>query len=307
MTDQKKFISMDTMVTIKVVSQQKRQRINDAIDEAAAVFYKIERICSRFNPQSELMRLSSHPRMKIPVSPILFQALKLAVETARETDGALDPTIGRKMEKRGFDKNYLSGEKISSPFADAEKVTYKDILLNEQKRTVWLKKPMVIDLNAVVKGMAVDMAAKVLSDSGFDQFIVEAGGDIYVSGKNEHHEPWKIGIRNPIDRDQLLGSVRLSNMGICTSGNYERLSTLIPGEYHLIDPGKGKSPKDIVSCTIIAPFAMLADAFSTAAYVMGSVRGIKKMEELNLDCLMITRSLEKVFTNKLKEKWSWIE
>lgn len=296
---------MDTTVTIKIVSQQKTNKIDQAIDEAAGFFYKIERTCSRFDPDSELMQLSRHAGKSVSVSPLLYQAVKFAVETARETGGAFDPSIGRSMERRGFDKNYLSGEKVRSTFADTERATYEDLSFDEENREVLLKKPMVIDLSAVAKGMAIDVAAKAIRDEGFVNFIINAGGDIYAAGHNVREKPWKIGIRNPARRSEWIGSVRLSNAAICTSGDYERPSKVLPGENHLLDPHRNQSPENIASCSVIAPFAMLADAFSTASFIMGIDKGLKKMEEMNLDCVMITRSLDVRSTNKFKEKWSW--
>lgn len=306
-SDEKKFICMDTTVLIKILSQQKTDKVDQAIDEAARFFYKIERTCSRFDPDSELMRLSRRTGESVGVSPLLYQAVKFAVETARETDGAFDPSIGRSMEQRGFDRNYLSGKTVRSTFADSEKTSYKDLLLDGKRRKILLKKPMVIDLNAVVKGMAVDVAAKAVRNKGFVHFIINAGGDVYAAGLNEQERPWKIGIRNPVRRSEQIGSIRLSDAAICTSGDYERPSKVLPGQNHLLDPHKDRSPGNIASCSVIAPFAMLADAFSTASFIMGSNRGLKKMEEMHLDCVMVTRSQDVRATNKFKEKWSWNE
>lgn len=306
MIDTRMFICMDTTVTIKVVSDQEEQ-IDDVIKEAVRNFYQIERICSRFDQDSELMHLCQRAGEMVSVSSILYQAIKFAVETAEETGGAFDPTIGRMMEQRGFNSNYLSGARMCSTFAETSNVSYKDISMIDEKMGIYLKKPMVIDLNAVVKGMAVDLAVKTMRDAGFNNFIINAGGDIYASGHNEQNEPWKIGIRNPSNRETWIGFVRLSDQAICTSGDYERPSTITPGENHLLNPLRHKSPRELSSCTVISPFTMLADAFSTAASVMGTDKGIKKMEEMQLDCLMLTHSSERYYTKNFKENVSWTE
>lgn len=298
---------MDTTVTIRINSDQKMKKIGESIDKAAGFFYKVERTCSRFDPNSELMQLSYHAGEKMSVSPLLYQAVRFAVETARETGGAFDPSIGRMMERRGFDKNYLSGNKVQSTFADVEKGSYKDLSFDDGKKEILLNKPMVIDLNAVAKGMAIDVAARAIKEDGFADFIINAGGDIYAAGLNEQRKPWKIGIRHPLNRQEWIGSVRLSNAAICTSGDYERPSKVRPGENHLLDPHRNESPENMASCSVIAPYAMLADAFSTASFIMGFEKGLKKMNEMALDCLMINRSLDVHSTNKFKEKWSWNE
>ncbi|WKB37284.1 FAD:protein FMN transferase [Terrilactibacillus sp. S3-3] len=252
-----------------------------------------------------MTQLLRHPKKRIKASPLLFQAIKFGLEVARETNGLFDPTIGRQMEKRGFNENYLSGEKMDSTFADGTHPSYKDVILNESDRTVYLKKPLVIDLGAIAKGMAIDLAAKVLKP--FPGFIVDAGGDIYAGGKNERNRPWRIGIKHPIKPAEVIviGSIGLSDAAICTSGSYERISPLISNEHHLFNPLIGGSPSKMVSCTVIAPFAILADAFSTASFVMGVPRGLEQMKKMHLGGLMITSSLNLYMTDQFKETWLW--
>ncbi|WP_241654780.1 FAD:protein FMN transferase [Sporolactobacillus shoreae] len=301
----KRFICMDTVVTIQIISGESKDHLDAEIDKAVAMFYQVERICTRFDPESELMKLSSQTGVWVSVSRILYSAIRFAVETARETGGAFDPSIGRKQEQRGFNENYLSGKTISSEFADVENTSYRDIIIDDKRQAVLLKKQMVIDLGAVAKGLAIDLAAQELHARSYKNFLINAGGDLYASGSDENGEPWIVGIRHPIRNRELAGTIRLTDAAICTSGDYERLSPVLPGENHILDPHKNQSPDVLASCTVIAPFAMLADSFSTAAFVMGMDSGVRKMEKMNLDCLMISRSMSFVSTKKFKEKWSW--
>ncbi len=296
---------MDTFVTIKIISGENQSKTDDSIDRGVALFYKVERICSRFDPETELMKLSSQTGRSVAVSPILYSAVKFAVETARETGGAFDPSIGRKLERRGFNKNYLSGHIVSSDFIEDDHAGYRDIILDDRNHSILLKKPMIIDLGGVAKGLAIDLAAEEIRTIGYSDFLINAGGDLYASGHDENGKDWTIGIRHPMRRNELVGTVQLTDAAICTSGDYERPSPVLPNENHLLDPFNGKSPDSLVSCTVIAPFAMLADTFSTASFVMGPESGIKKMEEMDLDCLMFTRSMTHVSTNNFKEKCSW--
>ncbi|RYL97970.1 FAD:protein FMN transferase [Sporolactobacillus sp. THM7-7] len=307
MVYQETFIAMDTTIMMTVVSDAAERTIDRSVRRAARCFYQIEQVCSRFDTDSELMRASRRTGVPVRVSPILYHAMKFAVEAAAETGGALDPTIGRKMELRGFRRNYLSGKPVCSAFAENAGVTFRDLVLNDEKMEMTLKKPMVLDLNAVAKGLAVDQAAKILRNAGFLHFMINAGGDIYAAGQNERHESWTIGIRDPLDPEKLAGTVRLSDAAICTSGHYERPSPVMPGESHLLDPRSGRSPGMIVSCSVIAPFAMLADAFSTAALVMGPETGIEKLEYMCLDGLMIGCTSRRLFTKNFKEHTLWNE
>ncbi|OPH46719.1 hypothetical protein BC351_14655 [Paenibacillus ferrarius] len=102
-------------------------------------------------------------QIKTPVriSPFLFEPLKFALEVAKWTNGLFDPAVGKAMEDIGFNQHYLSEEIILSYSSDS--ATYRDIILNEQDRTLYLRKPLVIDLGAVAKGFAIDLAANELS------------------------------------------------------------------------------------------------------------------------------------------------
>lgn len=119
-----------------------------------------------------------------------------------------------------------------------------------------------IDTSGLVKGWAIDNAAKLLKDNGIENFYIEAGGDIQAEGLNTDGEPWRVGIRNPFDIDDIIKVVELSSKGIATSGTYIR------GQ-HIYDPS-GNRPQDIVSLTVIAPNIFEADRFATAAFAMGS-------------------------------------
>jgi len=130
-----------------------------------------------------------------------------------------------------------------------------------------------IDPSGIVKGWAIFNAASLLKEHGFQNFYVDAGGDIQVSGKNEKGTDWTIGIRNPFNRDEIVKVVRLVNKGVATSGLYIR------GQ-HIYNPHKPTMPiTDIASMTVIGPNVYDADRFATAAFAMG-VKGIQFIEKL---------------------------
>lgn len=298
---EKTSISMDTLVSIQIVSSSmSRQRSGELIDSAMAAFYDVERICSRFDPESELMQLARHAGEPIPVSPVLFEAIRFACTMAEMTSGKFDPTVGRQQELFGFNRHYLSGTIIDTAYASTD-VSYRDITLDESLRTVMLQKPLVIDLGAVAKGLAIDMAARILRDvPAVEGFIVNAGGDVYVAGVNERSEPWRIGIRHPQNRDEVICTVRLTDTALCTSGSYERKSPLSEGTHHLLLPGLGESQNEVISCSVIAPYAMMADALSTAAFVLGPIEGMTFMTSSNVDGLMMNADMELKMTKHMK-------
>ncbi|GER86103.1 FAD:protein FMN transferase [Dictyobacter vulcani] len=130
----------------------------------------------------------------------------------------------------------------------------------------------VCDPSGIVKGWAIHNAAHKLRERGWQNFYIDAGGDVEVAGTKDGH-PWKIGIRNPFNRNQNVKILTLSDQGIATSG------TAIRGQ-HIYNPYQPASPlEDIVSLTVIGPNVYEADRFATAAFAMGK-EGIVFIEKL---------------------------
>ena len=151
----------------------------------------------------------------------------------------------------------------------------------------------MIDLNAVVKGMAMDLAARELAP--FRDFVIDAGGDVLASGTNPRGEPWTIGIRHPREPGRVLQALEAHDVAVCTSGDYERLRLDGDG-HHLMDPRSGRSATSLASATVIASSAMVADALSTAAFVLGPVEGIALLERHGVEGLLVTPALERFAT-----------
>jgi thiamine biosynthesis lipoprotein len=283
-------IYMDTVVDIKVVTEGTNADAEEKINCAFQAFQKVEQACSRFSESSELMRATQAVGIPVEISPLLFEPLQYALEMAQWTEGLFDPTVGKLMELHGFNRHYLTGERIES--LSAPNVSYQDIELNRNAHTLLLRKPLVIDLSAVAKGFAIDLAANELKE--FKGFVVNAGGDLYAGGTDECGDPWKVGIQHPNQQETVIETIDITNAAICTSGSYERKSKAMPEIHHIIDPKTKCSPNQWVSVSVIAPFAMMADAFSTAAFVMGNNDGKRLLEESDLQGLLIKPDLQMV-------------
>jgi len=153
---------MGTVVTIGVIGRGGSQ-VEQSVERAFDWFQQIENVCTRFEQQSEVMQLAAQPGVAAPVSAILFEAVRFALAVAEQSSGAFDPTVGRAMEDRGFNQEYKSRRAIHTDLPLAESVTYRDVLLDSDRRTITLLRPLLLDLGAVAKGLAIDMAAKELA------------------------------------------------------------------------------------------------------------------------------------------------
>jgi thiamine biosynthesis lipoprotein len=257
-------VLMGTLVTIHVVTPD-TPGSNEALDRAFGWFHEIEARCTRFDEASELKQLTTRAGVPVPVSSILFEAIRFAVTVAEDTSGAFDP--------------------VHQPLERLEPApTYRDIEIDTARQTIAVRRPLTLDLGAVAKGLAVDAAARELQP--FKNFAIDAGGDLYLGGVNEQGVPWSVGIRHPRLDGRLIDSLRVSDKAVCTSGDYER------GD-HIVDPRAGTSPAAIASVTVVAPTAMLADALGTAAFVLGPVEGIGLLTRHGVEGLIVTPALER--------------
>jgi thiamine biosynthesis lipoprotein len=158
-----------------------------------------------------------------------------------------------------------------------------------------------INPSGLVKGWAIHNAAELIRKNGFENFCVEAGGDIEVGGKNSEGKLWAIGIRNPFKPEEIVKILYLENKGVATSGIYFRGA-------HIYNPHKpGAEIKNIASLTVIGPNIYEADRFATAAFAMGEqgilfLKNLPGFEAYQIDLhgrAVFTGGLEKYLSPKL--------
>jgi thiamine biosynthesis lipoprotein len=135
-----------------------------------------------------------------------------------------------------------------------------------------------LDPSALVKGWSVERAAAMLTAAGARNFFVGAGGDVAVRGRAVGEERWRVGIRHPDIADRVAAVFEVEGGAVATSGAYERGA-------HITDPRTGEAARGLLSMTVVGPSLTYADAFATAAYVMGEagaawIAGIPEYEAL---------------------------
>src|ERR1700683_354981 len=154
---------MGTLVTIQVVGHDatagERGARDVAIERAFDWFRQVEACCSRFDPSSEVRRLSANIGIATTVSEMLFRAIEFACALAAETDGAFDPTVGGRMAALGFDRHYRTSERTALAVEPGDHVSYRDVEVDLDRRTITVARPLQLDLGAVAKGLAIDLAA----------------------------------------------------------------------------------------------------------------------------------------------------
>jgi thiamine biosynthesis lipoprotein len=218
------------------------------------------------------------------VHPDVFEVIELALHYAELSGGAFDPAIGPLVSlwDIGGDEPRLPSEEEIDALRPL--VNWRDVELDREKLTVFLKKPgMALDLGAIAKGYAADEAAAVLQKRRIKRAIIDLGGNILVYGEKRDRSPWRVGIQNPLDsRGSYIGILEIGDQTVVTSGVYERFFEADGVRYHHILSPTGGYPvrNGLLSVSIVTRRSIDADALSTAVFVLGYERGRALVESL---------------------------
>ncbi len=267
--------------------------------QVEAVLSRVNSAMSTYQTDSSISLFNNSPTTDWFVVPEEFAYVaEVALQIASDTNGAFDPTVGPLVNRWGFGKDQSDAppeaEEITSLLAQ---VGYESLQVDVDKKAVKKSNAeLQVDLNAIAKGYAVDLLAEVVAGLGYGNFLVEIGGELRVSGKNNKAQPWRVGVESPTigatgTEDPPIGLL-LEHGGVATSGDYRNAFESDGVRYsHLIDPRNGSPVSHkLASVTIVADTAMRADAWATALMVLGPDEGLKVAESRGIAAYFIERA-----------------
>ncbi len=257
--------AMNTLITITVKSRHPEKDAKAAIQEVKRIDY----LMSTTRLSSDVAKINSaRAGEEVKVCKEVYSLIELAVDISQKTQGAFDISINPLSVLWNINSPNPNVPKEDDIESALSKVNYKDIVLNPEKQTVMLKKDaMTISLGAIAKGYAADCAAKLLKQRSVSEAIVDLGGNIYVVGAQK-----TVGIQTPFKkRGEYFTSCKVCDKSVVTSGAYERYFKKEDKVYHhILNPAYGyPAYSGIKSATVISKNSALADALSTAIYVLG--------------------------------------
>jgi thiamine biosynthesis lipoprotein len=280
----------------------------EAAEAVFAEFRRLDAMMTTWTEDSEVSRINAAAGVKaVKVSDETFAVIARAQEISKRSKGIFDITVGAFQGLWKFDEDR---DGTVPDAAEVKKrlalVGWKHIVLDKKKRTVRLKKKgMKITLGGIAKGYAVDRAAKILWDRGFVDFILQAGGDMYVSGK-KGDKTWAVGIRDPRGkRDDSFALAPVENHSFSTSGDYERfvLTADKIRYHHILDPRTGFPAKASRSVTVFAKDAFTADAWSKVLFILGADEAMALVEKLDdFEAVWVTADNQVKMSSGLKDK-----
>jgi thiamine biosynthesis lipoprotein len=230
---------------------------------------RIERLLSKYDPHSETSRLNRYGELK--ASAETFFIIKKSKEFWQLTSGAFDITVAPLVDLWGF-SNHEPKLPSDTQIKETLKLVGSDkIILHENDNVIKFRfRGMKIDLGAIAKGYAIDLAVTRLKAAGVKSCLINAGGQVYALG-DKSGSPWKIALQDA-RKPEIAGTLEIDNESVATSGDYEQFFFKDGKRYcHIIDPRTGyPADSGITSATVIEKSALHADALSTSAFITGS-------------------------------------
>ena len=255
-----------------------------AFDAVFAEFERLDRLMSVWKEGSDVTRVNAAAgRAPVRVSAETLEVLTVARQASDWTDGKFDVTFGALSGLWKFDQD--QDGTIPSRAAVAARlpdVDYTALDIDPAAGTAFLRRPgMRVHLGGVGKGYAMDRSAAILRARGFNDFMIQSGGDLFVSGRRGDRS-WRLGIRDPRGpAERSFAALDLTDGTFSTSGDYERFFIKDGVRYHhILDPDLGEPARLCRSVTIVARTGVLADVLSTGVFVLGPDKGMALIERL---------------------------
>ena len=272
------------------------------IESAVEEIQRIETLLTTFNESSETNLINQNAGISpAQVSKEIFNLISRSQRISELTQGAFDITYGS-IDKRfwNFDVNMTELPDAELAKQSVSLVNYRNIILDEKKETVFLKKKgMRIGFGGIGKGYAAERAKIILKEKGVKSGIVNAAGDLTAWGFQANGKPWTIGIADPESKNQPFSTLKITDAAVATSGNYEKYAIINGKTYsHTIDPKTGFPVGGIKSVTIICPNAEFADAMATPIMVMGVQAGLSMINQMQKIACIIIDDQNRVYYSK---------
>jgi thiamine biosynthesis lipoprotein len=284
------------------------RKAEKALRSVPAWFEEWEQALSRFRPGNELDRLNRSNGLPMAVSETFWKVFQASLSAERYTGGLVTPTVLDALVLAGYDRTFdsLSSIQESNGYAlPGLSGPCSAFVWDEPTRSLVLPDNSHLDLGGVAKGWSADKAMQRLSE--FGPSLVNAGGDIAISGPTADGQPWPIGIDDPFQDGAHYETLKLEGCGVATSGkDYHRWLKDGLWHHHIIDPRRGlPADTDVMAATVVAPTVMEAEAAAKAVLILGSQAGLDWIEaDSALAGILVLENGSYLYSGNM-EKYLW--
>jgi thiamine biosynthesis lipoprotein len=277
-------------------------------DAVFAEFERLEALMSTWRRASDVVRINAAAGVQaVPVAVDVRDVLRQARQISEWTEGTFDVTFGALTDVWKFDQD--QDNSIPDPEAIRARlplIDYRQIEIDDRAGTVFLRrKGMKIHLGGIGKGYAVEHALQILRKAGLRDFMIQAGGDLYVGGHKDGRL-WRLGINDPRGPEgHSFATIDLSDSTFSTSGDYARFFMKDGVRYHhILDPATGQPARLCRSVTIAAESPVLADAIAKGVFILGPEKGMALVERIpKLEAVIVTAKNEVLVSSGLKDRF----
>jgi len=282
-------LTMGTTYQVKVVTGHS-QSISGLKEKLDARLEEINQSMSTYKEDSEISRFNDSQLVdkSFKISNDFYQVMKTAQTIYQQSGGAWDGTVNPLVDLWGFGR---AGRKTTVPQQKdiselLPDIGFKNIEIVASGYLVKKRPTVTLDLSSIAKGYGVDQLADVVRKEGYQNYLVEIGGEVFASGYRKDGKLWRIGINRPkIDAafDDVYEVINLHNKAFATSGDYRNFFVVDGIRYsHIIDPRTGYPVSNgVVGATIISETCTFADGLATAIMVMGADKGLELVNRLD--------------------------
>lgn len=259
------------------------------------IYAEQEKIFSRFDVKSELSKINSNLGKFIDASPDMLELAKKSLENFEESEGIFDPRILETLEKigygRSFSKDSLSSEENVGMIDERGKTGLMQDLIVENGRIKFLRK---MDFSGIAKGYITDRVAEFLREKGFENFLVDSGGDMFAQGKDRSGDDWGIALEGSENEDETV--LEISGQAVATSGsvrrNWERGGKKF---HHIINPHRMDDFSfELQSVTVVAETVERADVWAKVLFLLGLESGLEKAREKEMKAVFLKQDKKMV-------------
>ncbi len=276
------------------------------IDSAIYEIKRIESLISSWDNNSQTTLINNNAGISpVKVDNELIKLIERSIAISKFTDGAFDISFASMDRIWKFDGSVTEMPSKEKIMASVENVGFENIIIDKQNSTVFLKnKGMKIGFGGIGKGYAADKAKDILISKGISGGIINASGDLTTWGKQPSGKPWQVGLKNPLNKDKIFSWFPVENRAVVTSGNYEKYIMINDKRYsHIINPKTGFPSQGIMSVSVFALKAELADALATSIFVMGVDKGLYFVNQIaTVDCIIVTDNGKIHYSNNIENE-----
>lgn len=289
----------------KMLAVVERQSLSGQLTSVPDWFEEWEQVLSRFRYDSELTRLNQIHEQPTQVSQTLWEVFRAAQKAEQATNGLVTPTLLDAIIEAGYDRPFDVLPHLATTTTDPVQLVSRSltaVTVDATARTIRLPVGMGLDFGGIAKGWAAHQAMQRLEADG--PALIDAGGDIAISGPRTDGGPWQIGVAHPFERGPEIETLFVRRGGIATSGkNHRRWTRNGILQHHIIDPLTNQSAEtDLLTVTTIAPNVMQAEAAAKAAFILGSSSGLKWIEaQPELAALFILDDGQTLYSHRMED------